>query len=52
MIKMDPWTQIDPRNKNECDNLNCRNCRYYQHNQERTDCYKYELYHKPLNTLK
>lgn len=48
---MDPCTRIEPRTKDQCDSLNCFYCRYCHKNQERQYCYKYELYHKLLNTL-
>ena len=46
MVELDPWTRIEPRNKKECDELECFYCRYGHHNLERFNCYKYQEFHR------
>lgn len=50
---MESWTRLDPKNKEDCDNLDCFYCRYGHYLQEREYCYKYQEFHKQkhLNTI-
>jgi hypothetical protein len=37
-----PWIRIEPKNKNQCNDILCYYCRFRQYGQLRINCYKYQ----------